>query len=378
MQTRRYAATPHTPRTQAPVGTLWHHSTPPVPAQPSAPTLGNHPEPVQPPGREIHTPGKQPKVGGGTGRSGCRGAERRRAASVSVWDSEMENEGRIQRGKCKEECVCATVLEGAEGGCWLEGSGGERWNWRRIKWTLGFRRRRRRGCFERRSGGALLALRLGLRHASRLREATWAWRSGGESAQPLLQWRSGEWQGIPACLTCQSSWLGDPESGRVWRWPSVASEQGRTVLIDENRPREDVGSCFKEKTKNSRWISRWLNVHRVISASKQDRRILGGTLMVAKSKREGFLFFFFSWKTNRNMHDQIWALLKSPVGCIHPYCLLSKRAPFNVTQRREVMKWSNYVSICAIQVKPGVKFPICAPAVSLIHCAFSPVLPVRW
>lgn len=56
----------------------------------------------------------------------------------------------------------------------------------------------------------------------------------------------------------------------------------------------------------------------------------------------------------------------------------SQRAPFKVTQRREVMKWSNYVSICAIQVKPGVKFPICAPAVSSIHCAFSPVLPVRW
>lgn len=151
-----------------------------------------------------------------------------------------------------------------------------------------------RGCFERRSWGALLALRLGLRHASRLREATWAWRSRGESAQPLLQWRSGEWQGIPACLTCQSSWLGDPESGRVWRWPSVALEQGRTVLIDENRPREDVRSCFKEKTKSSRWISRWLNVHQVISASKQDRRILGGTLMVAKSKTEGFVFVFFS------------------------------------------------------------------------------------
>lgn len=56
----------------------------------------------------------------------------------------------------------------------------------------------------------------------------------------------------------------------------------------------------------------------------------------------------------------------------------SQRAPFNVTQQREVMKWSNYVSICAIQVKPGVKFPICAPAVSSIHCAFPTVLPVRW
>lgn len=49
----------------------------------------------------------------------------------------------------------------------------------------------------------------------------------------------------------------------------------------------------------------------------------------------------------------------------------SQGAPFNVTQRREVMKWSNYVSICAIQMKPGVKFPICTPAVSLIHCAFT-------
>lgn len=56
----------------------------------------------------------------------------------------------------------------------------------------------------------------------------------------------------------------------------------------------------------------------------------------------------------------------------------SQRAPFNVTQQREVMKWSNYVSICAIQVKPGVKFPICAPAVSSIHCASPTVLPVRW
>lgn len=30
---------------------------------------------------------------------------------------------------------------------------------------------------------------------------------------------------------------------------------------------------------------------RVISVSKQDQRILGGTLMVAKSKRELFCFF---------------------------------------------------------------------------------------
>lgn len=31
------------------------------------------------------------------------------------------------------------------------------------------------------------------------------------------------------------------------------------------------------------------------------------------------------------------------------------------------MKWSNYGSICAIQMKPGVKFPICA----LLYFPFS-------
>lgn len=109
-------------------------------------------------------PWKATKVGGGTQQSGWWGAKRWRVASVSVWGLERENEGKIQRGMhvwlfCRERT-----------GCWLEGLGGERWNWRRIKWTLGFRRKRgeRRWCFERRSGGVLLALRLGLRHASRL------------------------------------------------------------------------------------------------------------------------------------------------------------------------------------------------------------------
>lgn len=43
---------------------------------------------------------------------------------------------------------------------------------------------------------------------------------------------------------------------------------------------------------------------KVISVSKQEQRILGGTLMVAKSK----VVLFSQWKdkkTNRNMHDQI-------------------------------------------------------------------------
>lgn len=50
---------------------------------------------------------------------------------------------------------------------------------------------------------------------------------------------------------------------------------------------------------------------------------------------------------------------------------VSQRAPFNVTKRREVMKWSNYVSICGIQIKPGVKFPICAPAALSSSLCFS-------
>lgn len=54
----------------------------------------------------------------------------------------------------------------------------------------------------------------------------------------------------------------------------------------------------------------------------------------------------------------------------------SQTAAFNVTLRREVMKWSNYGSICAIQMKPGVKFPICAPAVLSIQCTLTRVLPV--
>lgn len=49
----------------------------------------------------------------------------------------------------------------------------------------------------------------------------------------------------------------------------------------------------------------------------------------------------------------------------------SPQAPFNVTRRQDVMKWSNYVSICAIQMKPGVKFPICAPAALSSSLCFS-------
>lgn len=45
--------------------------------------------------------------------------------------------------------------------------------------------------------------------------------------------------------------------------------------------------------------------------------------------------------------------------------------------RMEVMKWSNYASICAVQVKPGVKFPICTPAVSLIHCTLTLLSPIK-
>lgn len=54
----------------------------------------------------------------------------------------------------------------------------------------------------------------------------------------------------------------------------------------------------------------------------------------------------------------------------------SQAASVNVTLRREVMKWSNYGSICAIQMKPGVKFPICAPAVRSAQRALTRVLPV--
>lgn len=54
----------------------------------------------------------------------------------------------------------------------------------------------------------------------------------------------------------------------------------------------------------------------------------------------------------------------------------SQAASVNVTLRREVMKWSNYGSICAIQMKPGVKFPICAPAVRSARRALTRVLPV--
>lgn len=49
-----------------------------------------------------------------------------------------------------------------------------------------------RGCFERTSRGCTLGLETGAPSRLTSLRATWAWCSRGESAQPLLQWRSGE------------------------------------------------------------------------------------------------------------------------------------------------------------------------------------------
>ena len=105
-------------------------------------------------------------------------------------------------------------------------------------------------------------------------------------------------------------------------------------------------------------------VNRVVSQSKQGQRLLGGAPMAAQSKS---FFVLFSRKANRNVHNEIW----DP-----SWMYSSLPSSFNVSQRREVMKWSNYVSICAIYIKQGVKFQSCAPAASLILCAFTPVLPL--
>lgn len=91
------------------------------------------------------------------------GAKSLRAASVRV-----QNWKHWRRSQEKKTGICASGLEGAGGVGWRVCA--EWWNWRRIKWTLGFRRWREGGCFERRSGAALLALKLGLRHASQIGE----------------------------------------------------------------------------------------------------------------------------------------------------------------------------------------------------------------
>lgn len=98
-----------------------------------------------------------------------------------------------------------------------------------------------------------------------------------------------------------------------------------------------------------------------ISARKQERRFLGGTRAQSKraelpAKRQIEICMIRSEHFS-NLPSDVFAVSEFP-----------QRAPFNVTKRGEVMKWSNYVSICAIQMKPGVKFPICAPAASPVHC----------
>lgn len=70
--------------------------------------------------------------------------------------------------------ICAWDICGEQGGCWLESLSGERWNWR-IVWTLSWventKKKKKRGVLWKVGVvGELLALRLGLRHASHLLE----------------------------------------------------------------------------------------------------------------------------------------------------------------------------------------------------------------
>lgn len=78
-----------------------------------------------------------------------------------------------------------------------------------------------------------------------------------------------------------------------------------------------------------------------------------------------------------NLHVSNNLLLCSALTSDSVACVQARRASLKqpVTLQREVMKWSNYGSIYAIQMKPGVKFPICAPAVLSIQRALTSLLP---
>jgi len=164
----------------------WHHSTPVVSAQPPAHHLGKSPS-ACPATRAWNT---HPEKQKGWAVEASRGQEVASGEFESVRFGDGKGGGNF-REKNAEENTSVRLIWGEQSGCWLEGLSGERWNWRRIIWTLGFKRRRaeRAGCFERRSGCELLALRQGLRHASHLCEPLGP--DAQEGSQPNLCYSRG-------------------------------------------------------------------------------------------------------------------------------------------------------------------------------------------